>query len=88
MVFNTDIATYSVCYRENDVLKTYQCSTFAAAAGTADALHGIVRLINVTFSNKDGTSSISGCLHIYSKDNTRRIANQYLVNQALKRGGR
>lgn len=87
MVFKTDIATYSVSYRDGEELKTIRCKSFAAAAGCASALDNKVRLLNVEFSNVKGDSSISGTLYIYSKDNTRRAGSTYLIKASLERNG-
>lgn len=97
MVHLTDKATYSVASRlvlnldisksAIESLEVKHFDTFAAAAGYASALTG-TRFINVKFSNGDETSSISGSLYCYSKDNTRRPCNEYLIKQVTLRGGK
>lgn len=90
MVFANDKALYTVAYLVAGQLKRETFETFAAAAGCADALSGI-RFIDVEFYQVDdegGRSSISGSLYCYGRNGTRRVCNQYLVNQATKRGGR
>ena len=73
---------FKVSYKQDNKLKTLQFDTFASAAGAASALDGITRLINVEF--KDTDFSHSGTMYIYSKDNTRQVANQYMIDQVLK----
>lgn len=87
MVFETDIAKYSVCRQVAGKLVRQDFATFAAAAGCADALDGEVRMINVEFSNVEGTSSISGMLYMYSRNNSRRVGSKHLVAAATKRKG-
>jgi hypothetical protein len=71
---------------QNDKLVTLNYDTFAKAAGTASALNNITRMINVEFSDGQG-SSHSGCMYIYSRqDNSRRVANQHMINLVMKGG--
>ncbi len=76
---------FKVSYKQDDKLKTVSFDTFASAAGHASGLNGITRLLNVEFKGKD--FSHSGTMYIYSKNNTRRVANQYMINQVTKQGG-
>lgn len=86
MIKQTDKMTFKVSYKKDDgkmVSQTFE--TFASAAGHAGALNNVTRLLDVEFSDGQGFS-LSGSLYIYSaKDNTRRKANQYLINQVMLR---
>lgn len=86
MIYKTDVVIYSVSYRDNNgVMQTDKHNTFAAAAGQASALLDRTRLINVSASNIEGDSSISGTLYIYSKGQSeRRVANKHLINQVAQ----
>lgn len=83
MIYKTDILIYSVTYKDdNGVMHTDKHQSFASAAGQASAMLDRTRLLNVSASNVEGTSSISGTLYIYSKGQSeRRVGSKYLVNQ-------
>lgn len=86
MIFKTDIVTYSVSYQDdNGNMITDKHTSFASAAGQASALTGKTRLLGVSASNVEGTSSISGTLYIYSKGQSeRRVASKHLINQVAQ----
>lgn len=88
MIKQTDVVKYKVYYKENDVLKTIHCDTFASAAGAACGLNGVYRSIDVYASSIDGESSWSATLYVYSSlDNQRRVANSHALKQVLKHQG-
>ena len=76
---------FKVFYKKDDELVTVLFDTFASAAGHASVLNGITRFLDVEFKGQDW--SHSGGMYIYSKDNSRRIANQFMIDQVTKQGG-
>lgn len=86
-VFDTDVAEYSVVYKEDDRLKKLSFDTFAKASGTASALINVVRFINVSFTSPNGDSSVSGSLYCIGTNNIKRVCSRHLVNAVTKRKG-
>jgi hypothetical protein len=86
MIFKTDIVIYSVSYmNDNGIMITDKHTSFASAAGQASALTDRTRLLNVSASDVEGMSSISGTLYVYSKGQSeRRAANKHLINQVTQ----
>ncbi len=82
-LLKNDTAVFSVSRRVDGIMISSYFETFAAAAGCASALNG-TRLLNVKFSNQDGSSSWSGSLYVYGTDGTRRACNETLIKAVLK----
>lgn len=84
MILKNDQVQFVVSFKKNEKMVSESFKTFAAAAGCASALDGMVRMIDIKASNLDQTSGWSATLYVFSKDNTRRVANQFAVDQTAQ----
>lgn len=74
---------YRVSYKENDQMITKKFESFASAAGCADALNGMTRLLDVNIVYGPGQEH-SGTLYIYPKVGYRRQGSKYLIGLITK----
>lgn len=88
MVYISDVAVYSVSYKNDDSCQLIRTkfTRLSQAESFAKSLKCLC-FLDVSFSNKAGDSSISGSLYVYSVGEPRRPCNNYLIRIVNARKG-